>query len=333
MGLTMYVLHVTKPGAKVRIRKGRFLVEKDGEVLATAPKNHVERIVLHGNVSVTTPALVFCLRRGVPVYFVSGRGNLYGKAAGADYPAVAKLQAQLHIDGASRVGLARSILHGKISSQRAYAWLRQNKASCQSNEPLEILQDVLRRLDRAQSLNELRGLEGTAAAAYFEALSCGWEKYGFHLRNRRPPRDPINAALSYGYAVLQGVVEAAVISAGLHPEIGVLHSTTRRNPALVLDLMEEFRVPVVDRAVGKLFGRGQLKPDVHFGGGNYRTLLNGAGKTILLEGLEVQLQSERKHPADGHTAPLLQQIFRQASKLEAAIVRGKPYAPFWLDNR
>jgi len=329
----MYVLHVVKPGAKIRIRKGRFLVEKDGEVLATAPKNQVERVVLHGNVSVTTPALVFCMRRGVPVYFVSSRGSLYGKAAGTSYIAVTKLQAQLHIDEAGRVNLARSILFGKISSQRAYALLRQNRVPCQSDEPLEVLQKALQGLKRAQTLDELRGLEGTAAAAYFEALSCGWKKYGFHIRNRRPPRDPINAALSYGYAVLQGVVEAAVVSAGLHPEIGILHSTTRRNQALVFDLMEEFRVSVVDRTVGRLFGRGQLKPDAHFGGGKFRTLLNGAGKAILLEGLEAQLHSERKHPADGYTAPLLQHIFRQAGKLEAAIVRGRPYEPFWLGDR
>ena len=149
-------------------------------------------------------------------------------------------------------------------------------------------------------------------------------------RNRRPPRDPVNAALSYGYAVLRGVVEAAVVSAGLHTEIGVLHSTTRRNPALVLDLMEEFRVPVVDRAVGRLFGRGELKPHKHFGGGSQKTLLNKSGKGVLIEGIEFQLQSERKHPLSGRVTTLMQHIYGQARMLEGAIVRGKAYEPFWI---
>ncbi|WP_457637910.1 CRISPR-associated endonuclease Cas1 [Oceanithermus sp.] len=331
----MAVLHVTKPGAKIRVRKGRFIVEKEGEVLATAPKNQVERIVLHGNVGVTTPALVFCMRRKIPIYFVSSGGRIYGKALGEYYTAADKLRAQVLLDENRKLALAKLILRGKLTSQMAYATLRNARARCglETESQLATLRASLEQVAEANSLAELRGIEGTAAAAYFAGLACGWASYGFLARKRRPPRDPVNAALSYAYAVLQGVVEAAVLAAGLHPEFGLLHSTTRRNPALVFDLMEEFRVPVVDRVVGRLFGLGQLKPERHFGGGSQKTLLNKAGRVVLMEGLERQLRSLRRHPLTGVEASLLEHIYKQAENIEAAIVRDRPYKPFWVDDR
>jgi len=329
------VLHITRPGAKVRLRKGRFVVEKDGVVIATAPKHQVDRIVLHGNVGLSTPALVYCMRRGVPVFFVSSRGRIYGKAVAANYTSAEKLKAQILLqeNEERRVALARVILQGKISSQKSYARLRRARSPCNRLPAPPLFDDLLQQLERAQTLAQLRGIEGTAAASYFEILSCGWEKYGFLARNKRPPRDPVNAALSYGYAVLQGVVESAVLAAGLHPEIGLLHSTTRRNAALVFDLMEEFRVVVVDRTVGRLFGRGQLQPQRDFSHSEYRVLLNRQGKVALLEGLEEQLQSRRRNPLSGRKDTLMVHIYKQAASLEAAIVRGQPYAPFYMEGQ
>ena len=326
----MAVLHVTEQGARVRVRKGRFVVEKNGEVLATAPKHQVERVVLHGGIGLTTPALVFCLRRGVPVYFVSSAGRLYGKAAGAGHVAAHKLKAQLLMDDARRLQLSRAIIKSKLGSQLAYARLRHARAPCKSEDALLFLEESLNRLKNARTLDELRGIEGSAASAYFEVLACGWARYGFTSRNRRPPRDPVNAALSYGYAVLQSVVESAVVTAGLHPELGLLHSTTRRNPALVLDLMEEFRTDAVDRVVGRLFGRKQLDPNRHFSHGSHKTLLNRTGKGVLVRELEGSMYARRKAEKGGS---LMEQIFQQAARLEAAIVRERPYETFFREKK
>ena len=126
----MGILHITRPGAKVRLRKGRFVVEKNGEVLATAPKHQIERIVLHGSIGLTTPALVFCMRKGIPVYFVSSGGNLYGKAVGFYSTAIEKLRAQLLLPEDERMRITRGILKGKVLSQKNYARLRNKRAPC-----------------------------------------------------------------------------------------------------------------------------------------------------------------------------------------------------------
>jgi len=106
-----------------------------------------------------------------------------------------------------------------------------------------------------------------------------------------------------------------------------------RNAALVFDLMEEFRVVVVDRTVGRLFGRGQLQPQRDFSHSEYRVLLNRQGKVALLEGLEEQLQSRRRNPLSGRKDTLMVHIYKQAASLEAAIVRGQPYAPFYMEGQ
>lgn len=322
----MPTLHLTYQGARLRLRAGRFLVEtNEGKVVASLPARKVRRVVVHGNVGLTTPALIFLLRQGAPVYFLSQHGQYYGVASAQRPPAPDRIERQLMLlTSPRRLQLARSFVRAKLASQREY--LRRNGAGIQSLEPLsQAIEDAT----ATQDLEQLRGVEGNASRHYFQTAGAFLSQHGFHSRNRRPPRDPVNAALSYGYAILLATVASAIESAELHPEIGISHTTSRRKPALALDLMEEFRVPVVDISVFNAFRRNRLTPEATETRGT-GVFLNDLGRKRLLEILEERFAQKVRHPQDGGYRTYEEMIFMQAQRLAGAIVHGKPYQPFYL---
>lgn len=271
-------LHLARQGATLRLRQGRLLLEAEGETLATFPARQVRRVAVWGNVRLSTPALTFLLRQGVPITFFSQEGFLYGVAGAFPDPHPDHLRAQF---AAPPLPLARAFVEGKLRS--ALALLERHGLS-----EAEEVRRALALAKEAKNLDQLRGTEGGGSRAYFAGLARLLAPYGFGGRNRRPPQDPVNAALSYGYAVLLGRVLLAVRLAGLHPEVGFLHAEGRRNPSLALDLMEEFRVPVVDAVVLSAFRRGGLTPhhaEVRAGG----VYLNEEGKRVFLALLEARL--------------------------------------------
>ena len=143
------------------------------------------------------------------------------------------------------------------------------------------------------------GLEGEGASAYFGAIRTllpSWA--GFDGRNRRPPRDPFNACLSYGYAVLEGTILTAIGAAGLEPFAGFLHSDRSGKPSLTLDLIEEFRQPVVDRVALRLFRLRQLREE-HFDQQPGRVLFTEKGKQVFVE----EIYREIRHGAAISTRP------------------------------
>ena len=188
--------------------------------------------------------------------------------------------------------------------------------------------EALARAEGALELERLRGAEGEGSRAYFQGLARLLGPYGFGGRTRRPPRDPVNAALSYGYALLLGRVLVAVRLAGLHPEVGFLHAGGRRSPALALDLMEEFRVPVVDQVVLSAFRRGLLTPS-HAEAREGGVYLNEEGRRRLIQLFEERLLEGVSHPL-GFRKPLGETIEVQAQRLKAALLGRGEYTPFYL---
>jgi len=318
----MPTLHLAHQGSKLSLRTGRLLaIGPDGEVLGHAPARKIRRVVVHGNVGLTTPALTFLLKQGASVTYLSTTGRFYGMAAALPFPDPMRLIRQFEI-GKTATGLvlAKSFVRAKLASQVEY--LRRQGAA---TDRLESMKDLGRRLERARELNKVRGIEGMASRLYFETVASLHPNLGFEKRLRRPPRDAVNAALSYGYAMLLGLVTTSLMQAGLHPEIGILHATGRRRPALALDLMEEFRVAVVDVPVFSGFLRGQLdarQATLSSKG----VLLGDALKKTLIESIEKRLSSPS--PLAGKRYRDL--IFEQGERLAASIVHGRPYRSFYL---
>ncbi|WP_243094722.1 CRISPR-associated endonuclease Cas1 [Thermus thalpophilus] len=315
------VLHLTRQGSTLRLRRGRLVLEEEGERVMDFPARKVRQVAVWGNVRLSTPALVFLLRQGVPVFFFSLEGFLHGVAGAFSEMNPEHLWAQF---AASPLPLARAFVLGKLRSALAVLERHSLPEAKQVAEALELA-------ERAGTLEVLRGAEGQGSRAYFAGLERLLGPYGLRGRTRRPPQDPVNAALSYGYAVLLGRVQVALRLAGLHPEVGYLHAEGRRNPALALDLMEEFRVPVVDQVVLSGFRRGKLTPshgEVRDGG----VYLNEEGRRVLITLLEERFSEMAAHPL-GFRKPYDELIELQAHRLKAAILGREPYTPYYLKRR
>lgn len=312
------VIHLIHQGATLRLRQGRLLLESEGVALRSFPARQVRQVVVWGNVRLSTPALTFCLRQGVPVLFLSQDGLLYGVAAAFPDPHPDHLRAQFAQDP---LPLARAFVVGKLRS--AMVMLKRHGLPGK-----EAVEEALEQAMRSRQLDRLRGAEGLGSRAYFAGLSYLLGEYGFQGRTRRPPQDPVNAALSYGYALLLGRVLLAVRLAGLHPEVGFLHSEGRRNPSLALDLMEEFRIPVVDQVVISAFRRGGLAP-AHAEVRNGGVYLNEEGKRILITLLEERFLQEATHPL-GFRKAYGELLGVQAARLKAAILKGEAYTAFHI---
>ena len=182
---------------------------------------------------------------------------------------------------------------------------------------------------RARDLSELLGIEGTAAALYFEHFesmlkgSPDWQ-FNWKGRNRRPPRDPVNSLLSLGYSMLTKELSGVAHTVGLDPFLGFLHQPRYGRPALALDLMEEFRPLVADSVAISLINRGELGPEDFINSAN-GTFLNQSGRKAFWESWFRRLDSEVKHPQFGYKMAYRRMLEVQARQLWR-FVRGEALA-------
>jgi CRISPR-associated protein Cas1 len=239
----------------------------------TLPIAEVGQVVLHGYAQITTQALQMCAERGVGVHWLSFGGNAIGSLA----PALPSAQRHLRqfralSDDKKALDLARRLVIAKLETQLRYV-LRSTQGKDRRGESIERLcdrvRDALRRASAADSPETLLGHEGTGAAAYFEALphllsgELGHE-FAFDGRNRQPPRDRVNAILSYAYGMLYREALQAIIAVGLHPGVGFYHRPRSSAHPLALDVMELFRVPLVDMAVVPAINRRSFDASADF---------------------------------------------------------------------
>jgi len=260
----MAVVYVTNPGSKVHL-EGNHLAVRAENFQQTIYTFNLERLVLVGKVEISHAALVHMFRNGVNLVFLNRRGKHLGGLSGV-FPKNVFLRVEQYKrlgDNGFRLKTGRWIIAGKIRNMRTLV-MRLGRTL-----GLEECRGVSKRLAMdadnalaADNLETLRGVEGAATRRYFSAYRLAFDKrLGFVRRVRRPPTDPVNACLSFGYTVLMGVVHGAVCAASLDPALGNLHELSYGRDSLTLDLMEEFRTPVVDMAVLACFNMGVLKAD------------------------------------------------------------------------
>jgi len=267
----MATLYVTENGAQVHKMDERLVIRKDKQVVEDIPLIKVERVVLVGRgVSVTTPALYALSQRGIDVVYLRRSGGFGFRVLGAEHKHSRLRHAQALQVSRPEVALpiAQAIVAGKIHNQRVLVQRHAHEAGqLQRVAPaLEGMAAMRKQAAAATTLDELRGMEGKAAAEYFglyrQLLA---DRMGFERREYYPPPDPLNALLSFGYTLLLRETEAAAIMAGLDPALGVLHAIDYGRPSLALDLEEEFRAPLIDSVVlqavnGGLVQRGDFDP-------------------------------------------------------------------------
>lgn len=326
----MATLYVTEPGARIEKEYRRLLVTKDDEVLLRVPLRKLTAVVLVGRVGATTPALHALLAQGVPLWLVTRAGMLIGRLLPPTAAHVSLRQAQYRRarDPHFAQDLARSIVSGKIRNQRVLvARILRRRAWPAARSVLTCLAQAQAQAQQADSMRRLLGLEGRAAKRYFavyrRALAPKWT---FRKRTRRPPRDPVNALLSLGYTFLGHALMTALEVVGLDPYLGFFHAQKYGRPALALDLVEEFRAPVVDSLVLNVLNHRILRRE-HFEDDGVR--LTTRGLHIFLRQFSAKLDSTVKVRRLGR-ALSYRKLFEVQARLLARRIRGdaEGYQPF-----
>lgn len=260
------VLYLVSPQTKVRLAGGRLRVERDGGLVDSVRIGELECVVVTRVAELTTPVIYELVGAGVSVFYVDGRGRIVAELLGRSlsWERTRRQYEFLNVAENARA-LARYVLREKLTGQaqilRSYAKSRHDLALSDTAGELRRYVREMERQAAALPIEELRGIEGIAARKYFAAFPyiIDATKWQWEGRNRRPPEDPVNALLSYGYAFLEREVGLAILYAGLDARIGFLHSNNGRKDSLVYDLMDTVRPLVIDRFVLKLVNRGQFR--------------------------------------------------------------------------
>lgn len=311
------VLVVQTAGAQVGHRGGHFTVSVKGEVRHKLPEHQVRAIYLYGAVQLTAQAAHTCLNLGVDVAYFSPSGRFLGLLRGLPASGVDARLGQYRLFGEEgiRLKLAREVIRCKIHNQRVML-MRNGEVDQEAIEELARLRDQT--LD-APSLTALLGIEGMAAAHYFcnfnAMLKVGKrEEFHFDGRNRRPPRDPVNALLSISYSVLCKETTGICHAVGLDPFLGFMHQPRYGRPALALDLMEEFRPLVSDSVAISLLNRGELdgRDFMKTTGGVF---LNERGRRVFWESYNRRMDTEVSHPQFGYKMQYRRMLDVQARQL------------------
>jgi len=327
----MAVVYLTTQGAQAHLHNGRLIVTYGQETLLRLPLTQISLLVLFGNIGLTTPLMGALLEKGAEIVFLTRYGRFRGRLHGHDTPHVAlrRLQYAALENPTWVLQMVRGLVTAKIQHQRGLLQrYRRRKGTVPPEVDVAIsrLQTALQTAGRKRSANALRGVEGTAARAYFGGLKALFRPAcRFQGRNRRPPRDPVNALLSLGYTILLQKAQSAVQAVGLDPYAGFLHVADYGRPSMALDLMEEFR-PVVDGMVLKVCNQGLLSPeDFTYDGPNTRPVsIKDEGLRRFLKDLESRFSQRFLHPIRKERLTLNQSLVEQAYQIARRLRENRP---------
>jgi CRISPR-associated protein Cas1 len=292
------VLVVQTPGAQIGQRGEQLIVTVKGEEQRKIPGQQVRAIYCYGAVQMTAQAVETCLDLGIDVAYFSPAGRFIGLLRGLPASGVDARRGQyrlFELPGV-RLQLAREVVRAKIHNQRVML-MRNGDVP---DRVLSLMAGFRDATESARDMTELLGIEGNAAAIYFEQFETmlkqreDW-KFDWRGRNRRPPRDPVNALLSLGYSMLAKELTGVCHAVGLDPFLGFMHQPRYGRPALALDLMEEFRPLVADSVAISLLNRGELGPEDFIKSAN-GTFLNDRGRKAFWEAWFRRLDTEVSHP-------------------------------------
>lgn len=322
----MSTLYIDEPGASIHRRGETLVVTKDEQELAEVELCDLEQVVICAPSSLTSAALEALAKRGIDTCLLDWNGEFIARLAGPPGKNILLRQAQFAAaaDPGRRLALAREFERGKIANQRTLLQRgqRHRGSSEQVAAAVQQLQAALEALDGMAELESLRGVEGAAAHAYFQAFpSLLRDEWGFTGRARRPPPDPVNSLLSFAYALLQNAVEAALNVVGFDPYCGFFHSVVYGRPGLTLDLMEEFRPVIADTLVFLLLNNRRLTA-ADFETADRGLRLTERGREVFFAAFQERLATVVTHPLTGEQKSYRQQIERQA-RLLAEVVQGQ----------
>lgn len=308
-------LYVTRPRAYLRLDHDTVRVEIERELQLQAPLLQLGSIVCFGDVMISPALMHRCAEDGRSIVLLGSNGRFMARVEGPVSGNVLLRRAQ-HLalsDPDRRLEIARSFVAGKLRNSRTVLMRAAREARSIDDQDMlaeaaRLHLDILDRVAGRTDVDTLRGDEGEAARIYFAVFSCMVREnrgtFGLDTRTRRPPRDPMNAVLSFLYTLIRAECSAALEGVGLDPQIGFLHALRPGRPALALDLMEEFRPILADRLALTLVNRKELQPhdfETFDGGGVH---LNEPGRRTVILAYQQRKEVEVDHRVLGGKTPL-----------------------------
>ncbi|MHB1492078.1 MAG: CRISPR-associated endonuclease Cas4g/Cas1g [Thermoplasmataceae archaeon] len=326
-------VYVMDQGATVTKRNEELEIKQSGKILGRAKLMETSQLSIFGNVQVTTQTIQELCRRGIPICYFSFGGWFNGMTQGVTHKNVGLRIAQYDkaSDPNSALILARGFIQGKIKNCRT---LLKRNLKVPAEKALEELKKFSDLSTRALDLQTLLGIEGSAARVYFMHFAdmLKTEKkedaFDFESRNRRPPTDPVNALLSYLYAILAKDLTITLMSVGLDPYRGFLHQPHYGHPALALDLMEEFRPLISDSTVIGLINNNEVSENDFIRRGNSVLIKDTARRTVI-RAYERRMDTLVTHPFFGYSISYRRNLEVQARLLGRTLLNEIPEYPIF----
>lgn len=328
----MTTLYVLEDHAFVGKQGGTLTVRQPDASIKKLPLARITQVVCCGDVSWSGAALRELAAEGIGVAYVGPYGEWVGRWDPAESKHVLLRRAQFRAadDPKQTLAIARRIIEGKLRNSRALLMRARRESMIVDHGEIEALTALIHRVEHTDQIDLIRGIEGEGSAIYFSAWGRLVSRHGFAYRGRqrRPPPDPINSLLSFGYSLLTHAAGTAVRIVGFDAHVGFLHSERYGRESLALDIVEEFRAPIVDALVAALINRRVLKPD-DFNQAPTSCLLKPAARRRFIEQYEMKLDSELVHPVLGTRVTYRRCLELQARVLAKCLIGELPgYVPF-----
>ncbi len=326
----MSTIYLTTQGSVLKKEEHRFLVVKDKQTLLSVPDFRVERILIYGNIQVTTQALKFAMHNNIPITFLTS----YGRFVGMALPSFSK-NILLRINQFSalnneetKIKLAKAVLKAKITNSMIML-KRFYKHSEEKFEDTAEFKVFKYRIDTANSIKSLRGIEGGASSVYFNHIkTLISNKVNFAGRSFHPAKDVFSSLLNFLYSLISNEMLGSIYNAGFDPYLGFLHSVEYGRTSLTYDLIEPFRAAVADAIAIKMFRKKMLTQSDFEKHKTYGYILKDSIRKIVLSQYEDKMES--KFTLNGKPYNFRILFHEEVDKLKQFVNKKVEFKPFTL---
>jgi len=331
------ILYLNEPGSVLRKSGGKYVIEIEKAVVREVPMEKLEAVVLFSGTHVTSPCMMSLCEKGVPITWLSSTGKFFGRVESTQHVNIQRYREQFRRSENDEfcIELARSFVLGKI--RNSIVLLRRYNRNLGEKTVNDVIKDMARSakgLKKAGTHNTIYGIEGYSSRIYFQALAeIVRDEFRFSGRSKRPPKDPFNALISFGYTLLMYEIYTALVNRGLNPYIGFLHRIRQGHPALASDLMEEWRPVLIDSLAMFMVQGGSIKlDDFTVGNKEGAVYLRKDRSRVFIKKFEERLRSEQKYISTENPLSFREAISHQVLLLVKSIENKDPglYRPIWL---
>lgn len=329
----MTTLYVSKQGCYVFRQQETLVIKQKETILGEVQLPHLEQVLIFGKSQVTTDAIRTCLSRNIPIAYLSRMGYCYGRIMPIErgYRQLSRYQQQL--TAIERLQIARLIVQAKLRNSRVFLMRQQRRKPSEIvSLAIQNLEHFIQKAGEAKAIQQLMGYEGAGAAQYFSAFGecITNSNFVFIARSRRPPGNPVNAMLSFGYQLLWNHLLALVELQGLDPYHACLHQGTERHAALASDLIEEFRAPLIDSLVLWLVNTKVMDAETDFDYYDSGCYLNNLGRPKYIK-FFLQRLEEDKVTESGEKEPRWDLLMQQVKAFKEFVYHPiKVYQPYQI---